>query len=217
MAADPECTGVFDPNALYDEEADRFILGIDADGTDYCIAVSQTGDPLGSWNLYSFDTVDNTSEFFDYPHAGVGRDAIYMGANMFTSTFLESRIWAFDKNAMYAGNPTTAVRHDLGSNEDTPQPLHLHGWGQGTWPTSGPHYILTETGYNGADHTIFSWDDPFGANNLTVAGTVDLNAATGVTAGLPIDSFQPNRWCTCKGMTGVHKISNTEMGRAGLR
>jgi hypothetical protein len=33
--------------------ADRFILGIDADGTGYCIAVSQTGDPTGSWNIYS--------------------------------------------------------------------------------------------------------------------------------------------------------------------
>lgn len=191
MASDPECTGVFDPNALYDEEADRFILGIDADGTDYCLAVSQTGDPTGSWFIYSFDTVDSPQEFFDYPHAGVGRNAIYMGANIFTTTFLESRVWAFDKSAMYAGATTTAVRKDLGSNEDTPQPLNLHGWSQGTWPTSGPHYILTETGYNGADHTIWSWDDPFGSNVLSAAGSVDLNVATGVTAGLPIDSEQP--------------------------
>ncbi len=190
MASDPTCTGVFDPNALYDEEADRFILGIDADGTDYCIAVSQTSDPTGSWNIYSFNTVLTGSEFFDYPHAGVGRDAIYMGANMFTSTFLEGRVWAFDKNAMYDGLTASSVMQQLGSAEDTPQPLNLHGWSQGTWPTSGPHYILTETDYNGADHTIFSWDDPFGANSFTVAGTVDLNAATGVTAGAPLDTPQ---------------------------
>lgn len=191
MASNPNCNGVFDPNALYDEEADRYILGIDADGTDYCLAVSQTNDPTGSWFIYSFNTIDTGAEFFDYPHAGVGRDAIYMGANIFTSVFLESRIWAFDKNAMYAGLPTTAVRKDLGNNEDTPQPLNLHGYGQGTWPTSGPHYILTETGYNGADHTIWAWDDPFGANTLSVAGSVDLNAATGIVSGLPIDSQQP--------------------------
>src|SRR5690606_20132041 len=74
MNANPNCTGVFDPNVLYDEEADRYILGIDADGKYYCIAVSQTGDPLGSWNLYAFST-STRNDFFDYPHAGVGQDA----------------------------------------------------------------------------------------------------------------------------------------------
>jgi hypothetical protein len=189
MSANPNCTGVFDPNAIYDESEDRYILGIDADGTGYCLAVSQTNDPTGSWNIYHFVT-GSASIFFDYPHAGVGNDAIYMGANMFTFTFLDSRIWAFDKQAMYAGQPATAVMRNLGSNEDTPQPLNLHGWNQGTWPTSGPHYFVTETGYNGADHTIWAWDDPFGANTLTAVGTFDLNATTGVTSGLPLASVQ---------------------------
>lgn len=189
MSANPNCTGVFDPNAIYDESADRYILGIDADGTGYCLAVSQTGDPTGSWNIYHFAT-GSASLFFDYPHAGVGRDAIYMGANMFTFTFLDSRIWAFDKQAMYAGQPAASVMRNLGGNEDTPQPLNLHGWNQGTWPTSGPHYFITETGYNGANHTIWSWNDPFGANTLTAVGTINLNTSTGVTAGLPLDAVQ---------------------------
>ena len=33
--------------------------------------------PTGSWNIYAFPTATGT-EFFDYPHAGVGRDAIYI-------------------------------------------------------------------------------------------------------------------------------------------
>ena len=189
MSANPNCTGVFDPNAIYDESADRYILGIDADGTGYCLAVSQTGDPTGGWNIYHFATASG-SIFFDYPHAGVGRDAIYMGANMFTFSFLDSRIWAFDKQAMYAGQSATAVMRNLGSNEDTPQPMNLHGWNQGTWPTSGPHYFITETGYNGANHTIWAWTDPFGANTLTAVGTINLNTSTGVTAGLPLDAPQ---------------------------
>lgn len=191
MDSNSDCTGVFDPNVLYDEQADRFILGIDADGSHYCIAVSQTSDPTGNWNLYSFQTVDRGREFFDYPHAGVGNDAIYMGANIFLNSFFESRVWAFDKNAMYAGSTATAVRKDFANSEDTPQPLNLHGYNQGTWPASDTHYILTETNYNGADHTVWAWDDPFGSNSFTAVGTVDLNAATGVTAGLPIDNQQP--------------------------
>ncbi len=189
MSANPSCTGVFDPNAIYDESADRYILGIDANGTGYCMAVSQTGDPTGSWNIYHYVT-GSASLFFDYPHAGVGRDAIYMGANMFTFSFLDSRVWAFDKQAMYAGQPAASVMRNLGSNEDTPQPINLHGWNQGTWPTSGPHYILTETSYNGANHTIWAWNDPFGANTLTPVGSFNLNTTTGVTAGLPINSVQ---------------------------
>ena len=189
MSANPSCTGVFDPNAIYDESEDRYILGIDANGTGYCLAVSQTNDPTGSWNIYHFVT-GSSSIFFDYPHAGVGRDAIYMGANMFTSSFLDSRVWAFDKQAMYAGLSAGSVMQNLGFNEDTPQPANLHGWAQGTWPTSGPHYIITETGYNGADHTIWAWNDPFGANTLTAVGSFDLNASTGVTSGLPIASVQ---------------------------
>lgn len=185
MAADPNCRGVFDPNAIYDEEADRFILGIDADGDYYCVAVSQTGDPTGDWNLYSFFA---GNQFFDYPHAGVGRDAIYMGGNMFgTFAFDEARVWAFDKWAMYDGQAAQSVMRSLPTSEDTPQPLHLHGWNQGTWPTSGPHYFFTNRNFNGETYTVWSWDDPFGANSLSQVGVVNLENATGVQAGIPLD------------------------------
>ncbi len=197
MAADPNCTGVFDPNAIYDEAADRYILGIDADGTHYCLAVSQTGDPTGSWNLYSFQT-GGGRDFFDYPHAGVGRDAIYMGANIFRRsggpfggyTFKEARVWAFDKAAMYAGQAAASASKGLATSEDTPQPLHLHGWTQGTWPTSGPHYFFTNTNYNGDTYSVFSWSNPFGGGSLTKVGTVNLETATGVASGMPVDTPQ---------------------------
>ncbi len=187
MAGNANCTGVFDPNAIYDEEAGRYILGIDADGSYYCIAVSQTSDPTGNWNLYAFPTATG-SEFFDYPHAGVGRDAIYMGANIFAPGFLESRVYAFDKWAMYNGQAAAGVVKDLPTTEDTPQPLHLHGWAQGTWPTSGPHYFFTETNYDGSSYSVWSWANPFTNTSPTKVGnTLNLNAYTGVTAGLPVN------------------------------
>ena len=191
MNSNPNCTGVFDPNANYDEQYDRYVLAIDADGTDYCIAVSQTGDPTGAWNIYSFKTTSSRRDFFDYPHAGIGRDAIYMGANIFRgNNFKEAQIWAFDKVAMYSGQAATSVTRGLGITHDTPQPLNLHGWAQGTWPSSGPHYFFAETNYDGSTHTVFAWNNPFGANSFSTVGTVNLNAATGVTAGLPVDTPQ---------------------------
>ena len=53
MSANSDCTGLFDPNVLYDEEYDRFLIGADANGSDYCLAVSTTSNPLGTWAVYS--------------------------------------------------------------------------------------------------------------------------------------------------------------------
>ncbi|MBP6786382.1 MAG: Ig-like domain-containing protein [Candidatus Promineofilum sp.] len=187
FASNPNCVGVFDPNALYDEAAGRYILGIDADGFYYCVAVSQTGNPTGSWNIYAFPTASG-ADFFDYPHAGVGRDAIYMGANIFgVNAFKESRVWAFDKTAMYSGSAAAAVSKPLPTTEDTPQPLNLHGFAQGTWPASGPHYFFTDTNFNGSTYSVWSWNNPFGATSPSLVGTVNLVTATGVAAGYPVD------------------------------
>ncbi len=187
FASNANCSGVFDPNALYDEEADRYILGIDADGFYYCVAVSQTNNPTGSWNIYAFPTATGT-DFFDYPHAGVGRDAIYMGANIFTTTsFKESRVWAFNKWSMYNGQPAASANKGLPTSEDTPQPLNLHGFAQGTWPSSGPHYFFTETNFNGANYSVWQWPNPFtGTSPTKVGSTLNLSTYTGVTAGMPV-------------------------------
>jgi PKD repeat protein len=184
------CTGVFDPNANYDEEEDRFIIGIDGDGSDYCIAVSQTGDPTGDWYAYSFQTASRR-DFFDYPHLGVGDDAIFMGANIFGRRgFKEGRVWAINKEDMYLGNAPTVVSFGTGS-DGTPQPVSLHGWNQGTWPNDGVHYILTDgQSFNGVSYGVWSWENPFGGNNPGKEGEVDLNIATGIIAGSPVDAPQ---------------------------
>jgi uncharacterized repeat protein (TIGR01451 family) len=184
------CTagGPFDPNTLYDEENDRFMMAVDGDGKAYCVAVSQTSDPTGSWWLYEFPT-NVSGRFFDYPHAGIGRDAIYLGANMFSGSFVEGRVWALDKSAMYAGNPASSVSRTTG-NDGTPQPVNLHGFAQGTWPVSGPHYILTDGNFDGATYRLYSWDDPFGTNNWSLEANLNLPAYHGVSVGFPIDSVQ---------------------------
>jgi hypothetical protein len=186
------CTsgGVFDPNVLYDEENDRFILGIDGDGTDYCVAAAQTADPLGAWNRYGFQT-NFGGAFFDYPHAGVGVDAIYMGSNQFGGSVpggFEGRVFAMDRAALMSGAALTVVTHSTGM-DGTPQPMNTHGWNQGTWPASATHYIMTEV-FDGANHTVWSWDDPFGANTFVRQADLNLVTSTGVAAGFPLDQPQ---------------------------
>ncbi len=164
---------------LYDESADRFIVAADGNGTSYCVGVTQTGDPLGAYFFYDFPANVN-GDFFDYPHAGVGVDAIYVGANMFGAP--TGRVFAFEKAAMYAGAPALSANRDLGSN-GTPQPMNIHP----PFPASGPHYILTAR--NGTSNPnlfgLFSWDDPFGADTLTDLGTLDTETVHGIDVGFP--------------------------------
>jgi hypothetical protein len=187
---------LFDPNVLYDEEADRFFLGIDSGGTGYCAAVSATPNPTGTWYRYRFNTTASGG-FFDYPHAGVGREAIFMGGNIFncpTCGYRDSRVWAFHKWSMYNNGSVGVVERVMpgGTSTDTPQPANLHGYDQGTWPSSGPHYIIAETNYNGSTYTVYAWSDPFGSNGFFPTGTFNWTVATGNIAPLfpPITARQ---------------------------
>ncbi len=175
----------FDPNALYDEEAGRYILAADGDGAFYCVGVSVTDDPTGSWHLYAFPT-NVGGAFFDYPHIGVGSDAIYVGANMFGGG--TGRVWALDKWAMYDGLPAASVTQATGT-DDTPQPLKAHGFADGTWPAGGVHYILTHRS-GGGQFALYRWIDPFGANLLSVAAVFNMQDYHGVSVGFPVSNQQ---------------------------
>jgi len=186
------CAGSFDPSVEYDEGSNRWIINYDASPNN-CIAVSQTSDPTGAWNVYSFDTgVDPNNDLFDYPHIGVGDQAIYLGANIFIgNTGFAGRVWAINKTQMYAGLPLTApVSHDLldGANPDgTPTPMVLHG----APSTPGTVFIVTDDPtFSGDTYGIWRWTDPTGVTAPTLVGYANLAAATGVSANSPIDQVQ---------------------------
>lgn len=160
----PSCTsGLYDPNVLYDEEEDRFIIAFDkgafsASGG-YCLLASQTGDPMGLWNEYFFQ-LNSSGGWLDYPHAGVGDNYIFMGGNIFSfgGSFVEGRIYAFNKAGLYSGSPVTAIARGLTGVYDTPQPINLHGASTGTWPSWGDsHYFIAEP-YDGINYTLLEWD-----------------------------------------------------------
>lgn len=193
FGSDPNCAaGTFDPNAYFDEEEQRYIVGTAGAGV-YCFAVSQSEDLTGGgmFNLYSFTTVQDDVDFFDFPHLGVGNEALFMGANMFRGGFDRADVWAIDKFATYAGDPLpTPIRQTLPATADTPQPMTIHGAAQGTLPVENTHYFITDFNFNGNTYSLFSWEDPFGANVVTDTGFFDLGVFTGVVAAIPIDQPQ---------------------------
>lgn len=175
------CNGPFpfDPDVVYDESIGQFIMGVDGGGAFYCIGITTTGDPTGTWNLYAFLANAGFTEFFDFPHMGVGVDAIFVGSNQFAAGFVGSAVFAVKKADLIAGGPLTVVRQNVPRFDSTPQPANLHGVAEGTFPTSGPHYIMTEV-FDGIHHSVYEWNDPFGANVFSLTGDVDLAAASGV-------------------------------------
>ncbi|HEY6548052.1 MAG TPA: hypothetical protein VI589_09105, partial [Vicinamibacteria bacterium] len=183
----------FDPDVVYDDKNDRFVIGIDGNGTDYCIAATRGSDPTGEWRRYGFPA-DINGAFFDFPHMGIGEDAVFVGSNQFGGDLVygfEGRVFAVNKKDLYRGKPLRVVTREVKPDgeptlrlDGTPQPAQLQGHRQRSWPSKGGHYIMTEY-FDGKVHSVYSWKDPFGADKLDLEGDVDLAAASGV----PCESF----------------------------
>ena len=114
-----------DPIVLYDEELDRWLLSQFAfpdnlSSFSQCVAISQTGDPGGSYNRYefSFDGIG----FNDYPKHGIVDGSITMIANLFRArgpffNFAGTFLGVMDKEAMYAGDSASLVGFNIGTGE----------------------------------------------------------------------------------------------------
>ncbi len=94
-----------DPIVLYDQMADRWLLTqFTSAGPEYfnCIALSQTGDPTGSYYRWA---LSNGNLFPDYPKYGIWHDAYYVSTRDFGSGYEGVGAYALDRTEMLAGNP----------------------------------------------------------------------------------------------------------------
>jgi hypothetical protein len=117
-----------DPVLQYDRMANRWVLSQFAFGTAtatatpfrvfpaapyaLCLAVSQTNDATGTFNLQEF----TLPALPDYPKLGVWTDAYYLTSNDFSfstvtglSTYIGSRVCGFDRSAILLGSPAGGV------------------------------------------------------------------------------------------------------------
>ena len=138
-----------DPIVLYDEVADRWLMSQFAlpnypQGPFYqCIAVSTSGNPLGSWSRYSY----SFSKLNDYPKFGVWSDGYYMTMNQFSCNFITCSwagqgVVAFDRNKMLSGQTAQAVYFDLASNTSLGGMLPADIDGATLPPAGSPEYFV---------------------------------------------------------------------------
>lgn len=134
---------IFDPKALYDQHAGRWVLAAVALGTTtntslFLLSVSKTSDPLGGWSNYALDaTVDGdvqTENWADYPGLGVDAQALYLTANMFRfgGGFQYGKIRIIPKDGPYSGGAATFrdivnLKNAENSPAFTIQPCHTYG------------------------------------------------------------------------------------------
>lgn len=106
-----DCTDASgDPVVFYDHLANRWVLTqFTTRGPTYynCMAVSQTQDPLGSYNLYAFSTGPN---FPDYPKYGFWPNSYTITTREFDPVNNESiGVYAVNRYQILQGNPNPQV------------------------------------------------------------------------------------------------------------
>jgi hypothetical protein len=142
-----------DPVILYDEQADRwvatqFAINTPDDTFWELVAVSETGDPLGSWFRYAFQF----PVFNDYPKMGVWPDGYYFAFNMF-GEYRRAAVCSLERDAMLAGDSN--ARMILFDMPDDSEPWSLLPADfDGTPPPAGtPNYFA------------YAMDDAYGSGD----------------------------------------------------
>jgi len=142
-----------DPIVQYDKAADRWLISqlgsLSTPGIE-CIAVSQSNDPTGAYNLYSysFDASSFGNDYLnDYPKFGVwptSTNSAYMATyNLFTNSglFVGGALCAYDRAAMLSGaaSPISICATINGDGGFLPADLD----GSTLPPAGAPGYFLT--------------------------------------------------------------------------
>lgn len=143
-----------------------------------CVAVSQTSDATGAFNVYAF----LQPNFNDYPKAGIWTTGYFFTFNIFNgNTFAGPRLCAFDGAAMRAGAAATQQCFQLANTFGSVLPSDIDGV---TAPPAGtdPYFVA------------------FGSNLLNVwRFHVDFTTPTNTTLTGPIQTAVASFSEACKG------------------
>jgi hypothetical protein len=156
---------VTDPSCIFDAQTQRFFvvaLTIDPQVSGPCqgvfscvnhldLAVSQTNDPTGGWNIYRIDvTNDGTNTggvnpgpyLGDYPHIGADANGIYLTTNSYpwhANGFSGAQIYALSKAQLAAGAASVTMQHiDTSGMVNAPSDAGSTQPGFTLWPAQSP-------------------------------------------------------------------------------
>ncbi|MDP9261275.1 MAG: hypothetical protein M3O89_04810, partial [Actinomycetota bacterium] len=203
---------VTDPTCLYDAATQRFFVvvltlntfpnGAFTHVNHLDLAVSQTSNPTGTWNIYRIDvTADGSSGntggpcpcLGDYPHIGADANGIYLTTNSYPwgpGSFDGAQIYALSKAQLAAGAANVTLVHiDTTGMVNATSPVAQTEPGFTVWPAQSPGTGSFDSGAGGTEYFLSSnaGDEASGtaftgsSTNLvvwTLANTSSLNTAT---------------------------------------
>lgn len=204
----PEIT---DPSCYYDASTQRWFqvaLTLDRIGTTSSlagtnhldIAVSQTSDPTGAWNIYHLPVQNNGTQgtpdhgcalgfcLGDYPHIGADAHAIFLTTNefsLFGPGFYGAQIYAISKQALVSGSASPNVVLFNGGDPSIPAPAFtvwpaVSSGGQFVGKHGGTEYLLSSDAVffdSGTSSTIWLWS----VSNTQAIDTMPMNLVLNVS------------------------------------
>jgi hypothetical protein len=209
----PELT---DPSCLYDAATGRFfvvVLTLDRNPNNSLnhvnhldLAVSQTSNPTGSWNIYKLYVTNDGSNpspsnacpcLGDYPHIGADANGLYLTTNAYPwagNGFDGAQIYALSKSQLAAGSPNVNVEHidtfgmvnapsDAGPTQPgfTVWPAQSPGASQFNLSNGGTEYFLSSNAADEATHPVAGFGGDYTSSKVvqwTLTNTSSLNTAT---------------------------------------
>ncbi|QNR25282.1 T9SS type A sorting domain-containing protein [Croceimicrobium hydrocarbonivorans] len=155
----------YDPRALYDPVADRFIVlylsGNTWENSKIIVAFSKSNDLADGFNIYQIDGNPlNDSTWSDYPHISINRDDLFITMNTFyngssnNSGYVQSTIRQLDKQAGYDSLPM--IEHYYSNLKMGNRNLfNFTGMDRGTDYPGAPAYILSNRNLDTINDSIF--------------------------------------------------------------
>jgi hypothetical protein len=168
-----------DPVCLYDAATQRFFLAVLTleslpNGAltlvnHLDLAVSQTSDPTGAWNIYKIDVTNDGSNIGgvnpgpylgDYPHIGADYYGIYLTTNAYpwnANGFGGSQIYALSKSQLAAGAASVNLVHiDTTGQVNVPSDAGPTQPGFTVWPAQSPGFTSFNLSDGGTEYFMSS-------------------------------------------------------------
>jgi hypothetical protein len=218
---------ITDPSCLYDQAIGRFVhvaLTLDRvsltnpalTGTNHLdIAVSDTGDPTGTWTIYKLPVQNNGTEgtpdhgcnlgfcLGDYPHLGADANGIYLTTNEFAffgpGFFYGAQIYGIGNSVLTGGGGVVVLFDTLGAGPDgagfTVWPAQTPG-GQFDTDNGGTEFFLSSDAVfssSGTSNSILVWTmlDTSSLNSASPAPTLGISTVAVDAYAVPPRAKQP--------------------------
>ncbi len=207
---------VTDPSCLYDSATQRFFLisltletfpnGAFTLVNHLDVAVTQTSNPTGLWNIYHLDVTNDGTQnpdpsnacpcLGDYPHIGADANGFYVTTNSYPwngNGFNGAQIYAFPKAALAAGASSVSVVHlDTWGAVNVPSDAGSTQPGFTVWPAQssanqfnsnngGTEFFMSSNAADEATHPVAGFGGSHISNQVVVwalTNTASLNGGS---------------------------------------